>query len=125
MVWELATRKIIAELKGHKFGVRSFPFLSIASFLVDFSQVGCVAFSPNGKWLVSMGFERDQMLEVWDWREQKSLACNKVLCPRAPSRSALLTFISDPEQSERDCIHDGRHDAHHDRLEAPQVLGLL
>jgi WD40 repeat protein len=54
----------VAELKGHKFGV------------------SCIKFSPNGRLLVSVGFEHDQTLNVWDWQKQvivsKATVGNKV-----------------------------------------------
>lgn len=30
--------------------------------------VACVAFSPNMKHIVSMGYQHDMVLNVWDWK---------------------------------------------------------
>ena len=40
----------VAEMLGHKYGV------------------ACVAFSPNMKHIVSMGYQHDMVLNVWDWK---------------------------------------------------------
>jgi len=36
-------------------------------------------FSPNGKYLVSIGDENDKGLFVWDWLSEKRLTLNKLL----------------------------------------------
>lgn len=40
----------MAEMLGHKYGV------------------ACVAFSPNMKHIVSMGYQHDMVVNVWDWK---------------------------------------------------------
>lgn len=49
-VWDVAERKQVAELQKHKYGV------------------SCVAFSPNGKYIVSVGNQHDMMVNVWAWK---------------------------------------------------------
>ncbi|CAN0050576.1 unnamed protein product, partial [Scytosiphon promiscuus] len=50
-VWSLATGAVIRELAGgHRFGI------------------GCIAFTPSGGGVVTMGFKHDRMLRVWDLR---------------------------------------------------------
>lgn len=48
------------QLKGHKFGVK------------------ILLFSPNNKYLVSIGNGYDRGLFVWDWRNEVKLTLNKV-----------------------------------------------
>ncbi|KAG0610533.1 hypothetical protein M758_7G073100 [Ceratodon purpureus] len=50
VVWEVATRTSIVDLKSHKYGVSS------------------VQFSPNGKHLVSLGLPHDGYMCLWDWK---------------------------------------------------------
>lgn len=65
-LWDVAARRQVAELQKHKYGV------------------SCVAFSPNSKYIVSVGNQHDMMVNVWAW---------KVLCFFEPTASS----------SERDC----------------------
>lgn len=48
------------ELSGHKFGIT------------------CVAFSPNNKYLVSVGTHHDMVTNVWNWKHGIKVACNKI-----------------------------------------------
>ncbi|XP_010256673.1 PREDICTED: mitogen-activated protein kinase-binding protein 1 isoform X2 [Nelumbo nucifera] len=50
VVWEYSSRAFIFELKGHQHGV------------------SCIAFSHDGKHLVSVGSVHDGYLCLWDWR---------------------------------------------------------
>ncbi|PIA54412.1 hypothetical protein AQUCO_00900752v1, partial [Aquilegia coerulea] len=50
LVWDYSTRTLLAELKVHRYGV------------------ACIAFSPDGKHLISVGFPHDGYLCLWDWR---------------------------------------------------------
>ena len=50
----------VAKFAGHKYGINN------------------VAFSPNDKFIVSVGTQHDQMVNVWDWRNQIKVASNKV-----------------------------------------------
>lgn len=49
-VWDVAERSQVAELQTHKYGV------------------SCVAFSPNGKYIVSVGNQHDMIVSVWAWK---------------------------------------------------------
>lgn len=49
-VWDVAERSQVAELQKHKYGV------------------SCVAFSPNGKYIVSVGNQHDMIVSVWAWK---------------------------------------------------------
>ncbi|XP_055635458.1 uncharacterized protein LOC129775144 isoform X2 [Toxorhynchites rutilus septentrionalis] len=70
-VWELdvngnasyengAAGSIVAEFSGHKYAV------------------SCVAFSPTGKYLVSVGSQHDNIVNVFDWKANLKIASNKV-----------------------------------------------
>ena len=50
----------VAEFAGHKYGVN------------------CVAFSPSGKYVVSVGTQHDMIVNVWDWKNNIKVASNKV-----------------------------------------------
>lgn len=49
-VWDVAERTQVAELQEHKYGV------------------ACVAFSPNSKYIVSVGYQHDMIVNVWAWK---------------------------------------------------------
>lgn len=49
-VWDVAERSQVAELQTHKYGV------------------SCVAFSPSGKHIVSVGNQHDMIVSVWAWK---------------------------------------------------------
>lgn len=49
-VWDVSERLQVSELLEHKYGV------------------ACVAFSPNGKYIVSVGYQHDMMVNVWNWK---------------------------------------------------------
>ncbi len=59
LVWDVVTGQLLSECKGHKFGV------------------SCLAFSPNMKYLVSVGYQHDGYLFFWDWKANTPLAANK------------------------------------------------
>ncbi|XP_050299920.1 uncharacterized protein LOC126738571 isoform X2 [Anthonomus grandis grandis] len=50
----------VAEFMGHKYGVN------------------CVSFSPNNKYVVSVGTQHDMIVNLWDWRNNIKVASNKV-----------------------------------------------
>ncbi|KAL0375302.1 UNVERIFIED_CONTAM: WD repeat-containing protein 62 [Sesamum radiatum] len=75
LVWDCSTLAFRCELKGHQFGV------------------ACVAFSPDGKHLVSVGFPRDGCICLWDWRN-KVLAA-KVKASPVSSHIASIDFSLD------------------------------
>lgn len=59
VIWDIQARSIVAELKGHKYGV------------------GLLAFTPNGRILVSVGVQHDACINVWEWRSSIALASAK------------------------------------------------
>lgn len=54
-LWDVADRRQVAELQTHKYGV------------------SCVAFSPNSKYIVSVGNQHDMIVSVWAWKVHLSL----------------------------------------------------
>lgn len=54
-IWDVDEKSQVAEMLGHKYGV------------------ACVAFSPNMKHIVSMGYQHDMVLNVWDWKVSQLL----------------------------------------------------
>lgn len=54
-LWDVAERLQVAELQEHKYGV------------------ACVTFSPNGKYVVSVGYQHDMMVNVWNWKVRPHL----------------------------------------------------
>ncbi|XP_076306142.1 mitogen-activated protein kinase-binding protein 1-like isoform X3 [Tachypleus tridentatus] len=61
-VWDVQECSQVSEFPGHKFGIN------------------CVAFSPNLKYVVSVGSQHDMMVNVWDWKNNVKVASNKVSC---------------------------------------------
>ncbi|EMP27075.1 WD repeat-containing protein 62 [Chelonia mydas] len=61
-VWDVEEKTQVSELHGHKHGV------------------ACVAFSPNMKYIVSVGYQHDMIVNVWDWKKDTLVASNKVSC---------------------------------------------
>ncbi|RKP14324.1 WD40-repeat-containing domain protein [Piptocephalis cylindrospora] len=60
LVWDTLTLEIISYMQGHRFGVLS------------------LAFSPNDRYIVSVGFQHDGFLCVWGWRQGLKLASNRL-----------------------------------------------
>ncbi|PHZ16393.1 WD40 repeat-like protein [Rhizopus microsporus ATCC 52813] len=71
-IWDVKEKTIFREFKAHKFGVLS------------------LSFSPNMRYLVSVGFQHDGYLYVWDWKKGIKLAGNKVT-----SRVNAISFSKD------------------------------
>lgn len=63
-LWDVAERRHVAELQKHKYGV------------------SCVAFSPNNKYIVSVGNQHDMMVNVWAWK-----VCRHIRVTRGRLRS--------------------------------------
>ncbi|XP_062328210.1 WD repeat-containing protein 62 isoform X2 [Osmerus eperlanus] len=59
-VWDVAERTQVAEVQCHKYGV------------------ACVAFSTNSSYIVSVGYQHDMTVSVWEWRKGTVIASNKV-----------------------------------------------
>ncbi len=79
IIWDVATGQVVSELKGHhKFGL-SFMTLFVLLFSLIFSVLGvaCIAWSPDGKYVVSIGHEQDPIVNLWDWKTSKLVACSK------------------------------------------------
>lgn len=49
-VWDVADRTQVAEEQCHKYGV------------------ACVSFSTNGSYIVSVGYQHDMTVNVWEWK---------------------------------------------------------
>ncbi|KAF8984818.1 mitogen-activated protein kinase binding protein 1 [Entomortierella lignicola] len=60
MIWEVSSQTLVGELHGHKFGVQA------------------VQFSPNSKHLVSLGFQHDGYIHLWNWKAGLQIASNRV-----------------------------------------------
>uniref|UniRef100_H2ZFM9 Translation initiation factor beta propellor-like domain-containing protein n=1 Tax=Ciona savignyi TaxID=51511 RepID=H2ZFM9_CIOSA len=59
-VFSVADRSQLIAFDSHKYGI------------------SCVTFSPNMKYVVSVGFQHDQVINVWDWKNNSLAASNKV-----------------------------------------------
>uniref|UniRef100_A0A671KZM2 Mitogen-activated protein kinase-binding protein 1-like n=1 Tax=Sinocyclocheilus anshuiensis TaxID=1608454 RepID=A0A671KZM2_9TELE len=71
-VWDVAERTQVAEVQCHKYGV------------------ACVSFSPNGSYIVSVGYQHDRTVSVWEWKKGTVIASNKV-----SSRVLAVSFSED------------------------------
>lgn len=60
VIWDMLKDEKVAALQGHKHGV------------------GCLAFSPNSRYLVSVGFKPDKQLILWGWQHDKKLVTQKL-----------------------------------------------
>ncbi|XP_067680691.1 mitogen-activated protein kinase-binding protein 1-like isoform X2 [Haliotis asinina] len=61
-VWDVEEKTQVAEFHGHKFGI------------------SCAVFSPNLRYLVSVGTQHDMIINVWNWRSGNKVASNKFSC---------------------------------------------
>lgn len=59
-VWNIETQELFTTLHGHQHGV------------------GQIAFSPDDRYLISVGFKHDKQLLLWDWLQSKVISCQKV-----------------------------------------------
>nr|DBA14335.1 TPA: hypothetical protein GDO54_005323 [Pyxicephalus adspersus] len=82
-VWDVAERTQVAELQEHKYGV------------------ACVAFSPSSKYIVSVGYQHDMIVNVWSWKKNVVVAANKV--------SSKVTAVSFSEDSSYFVTAGNRH----------------
>jgi WD40 repeat protein len=60
VIWNLLKQEKVTVLNEHKYGI------------------GCLAFSPNGKYLVSVGFKPDKQLILWEWEHARKLSSQKI-----------------------------------------------
>ncbi|KAI8556850.1 hypothetical protein RHMOL_Rhmol05G0287600 [Rhododendron molle] len=75
LVWNCASMALLSELKSHQYGVT------------------CTGFSPNGKYLVSVGFSQDGYICLWDWRN--GVLVSKVKACSSCSSVESVCFSSD------------------------------
>ena len=75
LVWDLTTGNIVAELKGHKFGVSA------------------LSFSPHSSILVSVGYKHDRRLYVWNYIAGKAVAAARI-----NQKVYSVKFTSDSKQ---------------------------
>lgn len=59
-VWDVVDKTQVAEIQEHKYGV------------------ACVAFSPNAKYIVSVGYQHDMIVNVWAWKVHAAAAITPV-----------------------------------------------
>ncbi|XP_030479012.1 uncharacterized protein LOC115696243 isoform X1 [Cannabis sativa] len=71
LVWDSETLALVSELKGHLYGL------------------GCIAFSPDGKHLVSVG----GYIYLWEWRS--GMLLTKLKASSSSSAIASVSFSSD------------------------------
>ena len=76
IVWSLESKKERAQLKGHRFGI------------------SCLSFSPSSELLVSIGFEHDQTVNIWDWKVKKRVATARLPRHKVRANISLLHAIS-------------------------------
>ncbi|XP_053744246.1 mitogen-activated protein kinase-binding protein 1-like [Synchiropus splendidus] len=82
-LWDVSERRQVAELQKHKYGI------------------SCVAFSPNSKYIVSVGNQHDMLVNVWAWKKDIVVAANKV--------SSKVTGVSFSEDSSYFVTVGNRH----------------
>lgn len=81
LVWDIQARTITAELKGHKYGIAH------------------LAFTPNGRTLVSVGVQHDACINVWDLKTSTAVASAKLsgsVCGCSLSLSTRLISLRSP-----------------------------
>uniref|UniRef100_A0A672Q7C2 Mitogen-activated protein kinase-binding protein 1-like n=1 Tax=Sinocyclocheilus grahami TaxID=75366 RepID=A0A672Q7C2_SINGR len=71
-VWDVSEGSLVSQLQEHKYGV------------------SCVAFSPNGKYIVSVGSQHDMSVNLWAWKKSALMAVNKV-----SSKVTAVSFSED------------------------------
>jgi WD40 repeat protein len=59
-VWDINGYTKLCALAAHKYGV------------------GCMAFSPDSRYLVTVGFKSDKQLCLWDWGSERKLSTQKL-----------------------------------------------
>ncbi|XP_028651393.1 WD repeat-containing protein 62 isoform X1 [Erpetoichthys calabaricus] len=71
-IWDVTEKTQVAEVQCHKYGV------------------SCVAFSANSTYVVSVGYEHDMTVNVWEWKKGIVIASNKV-----SSKVTAVSFSED------------------------------
>ncbi|KAK3832326.1 MAG: quinon protein alcohol dehydrogenase-like superfamily, partial [Linnemannia gamsii] len=94
LIWEVSSQSLVGELQGHKFGVQA------------------VQFSPNSKFVVSLGFQHDGYIHLWNWRTNTQIASNRVTSRSSTrvldGRSGILGELRDSNYLDAVCSQDGR-----------------
>uniref|UniRef100_A0A3B4TSM8 Uncharacterized protein n=1 Tax=Seriola dumerili TaxID=41447 RepID=A0A3B4TSM8_SERDU len=75
--------------QSHIINSSSFQLQSVRSTSHKYG-VSCVAFSTNSCYIVSVGYQHDMTVSVWDWRKGSIIASNKV-----SSRVFAVSFSQD------------------------------
>jgi len=60
LIFEVSSGKLVVSLENHKHGI------------------GSMAFSPDGRYLVSASFKVDKQLCIWDWRSRRIVSSHKI-----------------------------------------------
>ncbi|KAJ1917689.1 hypothetical protein H4219_003056 [Mycoemilia scoparia] len=60
IIWDWRDGKIVQEMVGHKAGV------------------ACLRFTPNKRFLISLGYQQDGYIYVWNWKTGAKVSSNKV-----------------------------------------------
>ncbi len=91
-VWDVSEGSLVSERLEHKYGV------------------SCVAFSPNGKYIVSVGSQHDMSINLWAWKVREGCALIYRLCHLTLSSiytimacGALHMFPVAPAEERSDC----------------------
>lgn len=81
-VWDVAEHSQVAELQEHKYGV------------------ACVAFSPSAKYIVSVGYQHDMIVNVWAWKVSGRWDGLEALweskCQLGSQEAAALSYFNPP-----------------------------
>lgn len=79
-VWDTSNWTIVAELRGHKFGVSCGCFSPNNKYPSDLSMRNIISLYSLMKitYLVTVGFQHDGNVFVWDWKSGTAAASNKI-----------------------------------------------
>ncbi|KAG7277785.1 hypothetical protein CRUP_023073, partial [Coryphaenoides rupestris] len=74
-VWEVSECVQVVALQEHKYGV------------------SCVSFSPNSKYIVSVGYQHDMIINVWNWKLRNNFFSD-VACGRGKQAGSTYCITS-------------------------------